>query len=279
MGGGLGHLTRAYSFLHTFSLIDSSFILTSSQFVDDKRVIGNCKIIQVNKKFEKDISLFQEFLHKTFTELNIKTIFLDSFPLGIIGEFADFDFQDIEVNYVARLLRWNNYSQFIKTNNPKFAKTYLLETLETEHQKFIDENSASQTKLGLVYPKSNLSKQDKDLVQLILDKQKPFWLIVHSGNEEEILELVNYAEEMREIENANVNLVLVSPNKFNHPKLFQCDIYPASVLFDKAEKIFTACGFNSMNQLKHFRSKHNFIPFERRFDNQFLRAKRFRESL
>lgn len=279
MGGGLGHLTRAHSFLHSFNLINNTFILTSSEFTESKRIIGNCKIIKVNRNFEKDIPAFQEFLRETFIELNIKTLYLDSFPLGIIGEFAGFDFQAIEVNYIARLLRWNNYSKFIKKNIQKFNKTFLLEPLEAEHQKFIDTNSASQTKLGLVYPNPHLSNQDEVLLQTISRTHSPFWLIVHSGSEEEILELVNYAEEMREVEKANVKLVLISPRKIKHNNLFQYNLYPASVLFDKAERIFSACGFNIMNQTENFADKHFFIPFERRFDNQFQRAKLRRESL
>ncbi len=279
MGGGLGHLTRAHSFLHSFNLVDNTFILTSSEFAEDKRIIGNCKTIKVDKNFEKDIFAFQEFLSKTFVEFNIKTIYLDSFPFGIIGEFADFDFQEIEVNYIARLLRWNNYSKIIKKNNPKFNKTFLLEPLEAEHQKFIDINSASQTKLGLVYPKPFLSKQVEDLLQTILRNHSPFWLIVHSGSDEEILELADYAEEMREVEKTEVNLVLISPSKIEHKDLFHYNLYPASVLFNKAERIFSGCGFNIMKQTEDLADKHFFIPFERRFDNQFLRAKKRRENL
>jgi hypothetical protein len=50
------------------------------------------------------------------------------------------------------------------------------------------------------------------------------------------------------------------------------NFYPAYPCFEKVHKIVTACGFNSMLQTKAFRHKHVFIPFERRFDNQYLRA-------
>lgn len=54
----------------------------------------------------------------------------------------------------------------------------------------------------------------------------------------------------------------------------QKDIYPASMLFESAERIFTACGFNVMKQTEHFRERHFFISFERRYDDQFKRAAR-----
>lgn len=279
MGGGLGHLTRAFCFLRQFNLINDSFILTSSEFADDKRVVGDVRIIKVDKDLDKNISNFQSFLKETLTEFSIKTIYVDSFPLGIIGELADFEFGEIEINYIARFLRWSNYSKFIRESNLKFTQTFILEPLENEHRIYVDAHSASQTKLGLVYKKSIFSEQDEDIAQNIAKTHSPFWLIVHSGNDEEILELVNYAEEMREVEKAKVDLVLISPSAIKSGNLFQYNLYPASILFDKAERIFSGCGFNIMKQTEDFADKHFFIPFERRFDNQFHRAKKRYENL
>lgn len=274
MGGGLGHLTRARAFLRTLDIEKESVILTSSDFAKDKRVIGNLRVIQAAKSFEKDVETFQNFLQKTFSELNIKTIYLDAFPLGIIGELADFDFQNIELNYVARRLKWNNYSTFMTGKAPRFEKTFILEPLETAHQKFVDEFSNGRIDIELNYPVPKLSAPDEKVFQAILKTRKPFWLVVHAGDESEVLELVNYAEEMREIEQAAVTLILISPCRIRHDNLVQYNLYPASVLFDAAQRIFTAGGFNAMNQLKDFRNKHHFIPFERRYDDQFLRAAR-----
>ena len=278
MGGGLGHLTRAYSFLHHFNLFEDAYILTSSAFAEDERIIDKCPIIKVDKNFETDISSFQEFIGKTFNELNIQTLYLDSFPLGIIGEFSDFDFQNIEVNYLARLLRWDIYKKFLNSIPPKFNKTYLLEPLSIEHQKFINDTSAAQTKLGLVYPKPNLNRQAEKILQGILQNHPRYWLIVHSGNEDEVFELIASAKEMQEIEKSDADLIVISPISVNYPKIFQYNFYPAFLLFESAERIFSACGFNVMKQTEAFADKHFCLPFPRHFDDQYERARRRRKN-
>ena len=280
MGGGLGHLTRARAFLHTLGIEnDSATILTSSQFASDKRITDDFKVIQVDKSYENNVPEFRNYLKNIFTENNFKTLYIDSFPLGIIGEFAVFDFpENLEINYIARLLKWKNYSKFLKSKINHFKKTFILEPLENAHQNFINENSVEQINFELNYPEPVLNPEDEEVFNFILNEKKPFWLIVHAGNQAETIELITFAAEMREIEKADVNLVLISPQKLSfylYP-FTQFNLYPACVLFKDAERIFTACGFNAMQQTKEFRAKHYFIPFDRRFDNQFARAKRFR---
>jgi hypothetical protein len=57
------------------------------------------------------------------------------------------------------------------------------------------------------------------------------------------------------------------------------NLFPVYPYFRQAGRIFTACGFNSMKQTKEFSYKHHFLPFRRRFDNQFLRAKLRKKAL
>lgn len=279
MGGGLGHLTRARAFLENYDLENESLILTSSPFSNDKRVIGNFPVINVEKSFENDRAGFQKYLQYIVADFKIKRLFVDSFPFGIINEFVDFQFpENVEINYIARHLKWKNYANFTINKLPTFHQTYILEPLDTKHQEFINRFSKQQTKIELNYSHPTLNAEDKKIIKDI-SKKFPFWLIIHSGSNEEISELINFAEEMREIENTKVNLILISPEavSFQKSNLFHFNFYPASVLFEPAERIFTACGFNAVEQTKFFRNKHFFIPFERRFDDQFERARRIRE--
>lgn len=280
LGGGLGHLTRARAFLHTLGIENDSAILTSSPFSADKRLVGNIRIIRAEEKFERNLQAFREFLQNIFAELKIETVFIDSFPFGIIGEFSEFEFvENIEINYVARLLKWENYSAFKRDKTIRFGRTFLLEPLENAHQEFVDESSNEQIKIELQYPEAALSSDELKVFRHVLNDLKPFWLIVHAGDEGETSELIDFAAEMREIEKAAVNLVLISPNDLPLQKqnLYHFNFYPASVLFCQAERIFTACGFNAMQQTRDFRDRHFFIPFQRRYDDQFARARRFRE--
>ncbi|MBX7173562.1 MAG: hypothetical protein K1X72_21520 [Pyrinomonadaceae bacterium] len=281
MGGGLGHLTRAVAFLRGLGIENDSIILSASAFLGDKRVVGNIRTILVEKSLENDRLLYQKYLQNLFAELKPQKIFIDSFPLGIVGEFVRFEFdKSVEINYLARHLRWKNYSALIDAEFPRFDKTFLLEDLEKEHLNFVETVSHQIIPVELNYPPSDLLPKDFETYQSVLKTKLPFWLIVHSGNELEISELVEFAAEMREIEAVETNLILISPTNFltTINNLFQFDIYPASVLFEKAERIFSAAGFNVMKQTEPFKDKHFFIPFERRYDNQFWRAKIRREK-
>ena len=270
-GGGLGHLTRARAFLHQHKIESETAILTSSKFAADKRIVGNLKIIEIDECFAQNTEEYRDFLQKFFTENSIEKFYLDSFPAGLVGEFADFDFEQTEIFYIARLLRWKNYSHLLNEKTPHFKKTFVLETLEKDHRKLIENCSEEIINFDLIYP--DFESSDKPLAEKIIAENSPFWLIVHAGNEDETRELLAYSEEMREIEKAKVNLILISPNKLNENSF---DIYPASMLFPFAERIFTAGGFNAIKQTEQFRSKHFFLPFERRFDDQFARAKTLR---
>ena len=276
MGGGLGHLTRAVAFLRDSGIENDSIILSSSPFLTDKRVVGNIRTIAVEKSLENDRSEYQKYLQNLFAELKLQKIFIDSFPFGIIGEFVGFEFdKSVEINYLARHLRWKNYSALIGAELPRFARTFLLEDLENDHLNFVETVSRRIIPFDLTYSTPDLSPKDLETYQFILETKKPFWLIVHSGNEAEISELVEFAAEMREIEAIETNLILISPTQFSTTinNFFQFDIYPTSVLFEKAERIFSAAGFNVMKQTERFKDKHFFIPFERRYDDQFWRAK------
>ncbi len=270
MGGGLGHLTRARAVLNMFGIEEDSLILTSSPFANDVRVMGETKVINVPQDFEKKLADFRLYLADIFEQSNATELFIDTFPAGIIGEFCDFDFKDLQINYVARSLKWNAYLPLIYGNLPKIQTTFLLEPLEEEHKKFVVKNSLETVSLDLVYPKTFFSDEYKSLI----DSHSPFWLIIHSGNDEEIKELLDYANEMRVIENANVNLVLITPKSFSTlpSKTFHYDLYPASTLFPYAERIISGCGFNIVTEARKFRDKHCVIPFPRRYDDQFKRT-------
>jgi hypothetical protein len=281
LGGGLGHVTRARAFLHTFELENNSVILASSPFLPDERITGKIQTIRVDRFYNRNIPAFQEFLRIILDKYSIDKFFIDTFPVGIGGEFGGFDFPpNVIINYVARLLKWREYLGSLENANlPQFATTYLLEPLAQEHAEFINKYSQGLINIELNYPEIQLSPENEMDFRIIINEKKPFWLIAHSGGIEEASELINYADEMRQIEKRKVNIILISPHDLISPEipnLFVFNLYPAQVLFAHAERIFSGCGFNVMEQTRGFRNKHVFIPFERRFDDQFQRARRIR---
>jgi hypothetical protein len=110
------------------------------------------------------------------------------------------------------------------------------------------------------------------------------WLIVHSGPEDEVRELVAYAEELCRIENEPPRRILVATRcDLELPGGYErIDAYPVDHLYPHAAKIISAAGFNVMLETAPWRDKHHVLPFARKFDDQFFRAaarKRFAPEL
>ena len=106
-------------------------------------------------------------------------------------------------------------------------------------------------------------------------RKDPVWLVVHSGSAAEVHALLAFAFEKSRMENAAPRFVVVSPRALELPAGVTQIAHPrAWELFPHADRVVTACGFNSMLEAKPWRAKHLFLPLERRFDDQYLRAER-----
>lgn len=279
-GGGLGHLTRARAFLHTMAFEGRAVILTPSPFAKDLRVMGGVEIVPIPEELASDLPRYKSWLRELFDRLRPDAIYLDAFPVGIIGEFCDFQFP-APVYHIARLLRWREYSNLMAGARPSFQTTYRVEPLIEEQERFLRKHSLDLRSLDLRYPSVGDGMQN--LIEGFSREGGSFWLIVHSGPDREIEELIAFADEMIGVEGKNLlfeeglaKIVLVAPQRPEHlpVRISYCDIYPASALFPFADRIITACGFNAMRETEPFRQKHRYIPFVRRYDDQFLRASR-----
>jgi hypothetical protein len=209
-------------------------------------------------------------LEKLFKRFQPDELFIDAFPRGIVGEFSNLKFDPkLKINYVARLLNWTSYNAYLKGRGPYFDKTFILEPLEHSHLEWIKNNSTQIIEnFKLNYPVDGV---DAEMIENIIMRHSPFWIIVHSEPNKEIEYLISYAEQLREYEMAKVDLLLITPQKNFKAKIFCYDVYPVTPLFEHAEKIITTCGFNILQQTQLVRHKLHCIPFKRRFDNQFAR--------
>ena len=264
VGGGLGHLTRAAAIIDYLQIPKKDvLILTASPFAQiyfpDFPILSLPNHLQNNPDFY-EIWLQQQCRKFCFTE-----IWIDSFPCGILGELHCLQKFDLKATYLARILDWKNYAGLMK-HKPTFEKIWLLEDLEKEHLEFIGSLSCKLENFTFHYP-------EKMPKEKIFDRND--WLIVHSEPAHEIEELLAYAYEQAEMEKLKPRFCLISPIKELDTVIAYThfNLYPAYPYFAQAGRIFTACGFNSMKQAKHFTDKHYFLPFRRRFDNQFLRAR------
>ena len=271
MGGGLGHLTRARALLHTTGLDGEAALFTSSSFADDPRVTGGLRVVLVPAGLDGDSQGLRAFLERTISDLGVRLLVVDALPAGILGELAGFGSPPgLEIWHVARLLRWEQYTEDATARLPRFDVTYELEELHEDHRRALESSSARIRRLELVDPPSAAPEPI----------ETPYVLVVHSGPDEETSDLVEYARDLLRAGESEARIVLASPAR---PATLPADVtwhdtFPATGLFARAERIVTAAGFNVVRQTEPFREKRFLVPSPRRFDDQFTRAARARIS-
>jgi hypothetical protein len=278
LGEGLGHLTRARAVVHTLDLRDQLAVLTSLSQADAQRILPNAEIVSVLEDRNVDRRAWLGQLLQCFRP---SEIYVDSFPVGLFGELCDLaDLKKVPVFHLARLLSWKEYNKFVQARAPRFARTYVLEPLTDDHEQYLARQSDEIKPLALHDPPERLSETAEERITELKSRGRPLWMIVHSGPDDEVYELLSYAEETARMEAIQPQILLVAPRPFPDERLaLDCThwpYYPAALLFPFADRIITACGFNAMRQTMPYRRAHRYLPFMRRFDDQFLRAARTR---
>jgi hypothetical protein len=233
MGGGLGHATRARRVLEALR-VDDAVIVASCK--PDPRVTGRYPVAD------------------SLDGLHPQRILVDVFPLGLKGELAGID---VPLDYVARLLKWDEYRRCVPGELPRFGTMYVVEpithTVPCDRVVHLECGGHAAALTAPAWP-----------------AHSTYWLVVHSGPEEEVRDLIAYAEELQRVEHDHSEIVVVS----------QCgiglDVIPASALMPDAKRIVSAAGFNVMLETEPYRDKHHILPMPRRFDDQFARAARRR---
>ena len=266
-GGGLGHLTRIRAYLHTVAPDEPVTILTGSPFAADPRVTGGHPVRSAPGGLDRDG--LTRWLAAALAELSPAELVLDAFPAGLAGELTARGIPaTTRVVHLARLLRWDAYRELLPSEPPRFDRTYLVEPVTAEHEAYLRSASGSVTSLELLEPPAPEAAVAGG------------WLIVHSGPEPEIVELVEYAREMAALEGVRPRLTLVSPARPDGlpPGVAHRDAYPAWPLFSSAERIVSAAGCNIVRQLARWPERHRMMPFPRRFDDQYTRAARVRAA-
>lgn len=265
-GDGLGHLTRLRAALHTLGRTGPVTILSGSRFATDPRVVGDWPLRCAPAGLDR--AGLTRWIGTLLAELAPDEFVVDAFPCGLKGELMGAVVPDpTRVTHLARLLRWEVYRELIPADPPRLDRTFVLEPLAPAHEAYLRSISEEVVPLGLDEPPASPAAEVPD-----------GWLVVHSGPDSELLDLVAYARDMASFEGIRPSLTLVSPRR---PQglandIVHLDVYPAWPLFPSAERIVTAAGFNAVRQLAPWRDKHRMLPFPRRLDDQFTRAARAR---
>ena len=264
MGGGLGHIARARRVVKALGFAPSqAAILTASKLAP----ASDPGIVRVPRWLAGSRAAFGAWLKGTLRALAPSAVVVDAFPLGILGELADYNvLPEVPVYHVARLLKWDAYRGTFAGTPRRFEASYAVEPLTPAHEAFLAINS--KVLLPFKLNSENKKSQENPF-------EKPTWLIVHSGPETEVHALLDFASKRANEERVAPQFVIVSPRALALPAGVARVAHPrAWELFPHADRIVTACGFNSMLEVAPCRARHLFLPLERRFDDQFLRARR-----
>lgn len=263
VGGGLGHLTRGRRVLETLGLEKRAAFVTASPYARDARVTGGIPVIEVPAHLERAPAEHRAWLRDLIRERQPERLIADAFPAGIQGELSG---MPMAMDHVARILRLDEYRRAVTGDIPRFDTTWTVEELAPDHEAFVRAQSEEIIDLDLTpVPPARVVVE-------------PFWVIVHSGPEEEVSELVAYAANLRDLATDRPERILVASRcSMTLPAGFErTDEYPVTHLFPSAARIISAAGFNVMSETAAWAEKHHVVPFPRRFDDQYLRAARRR---
>lgn len=265
MGGGFGHLTRIQTFIHTFQISDPFKIVTANHSAYD--FFGEEQLLFIEASPQTTKYELADKIEIVTAPFNFNRLYIDTFPCGILGELTPETIKADKTYYLARRMIWDNYNSQID-KNPSFDHVYKFEPLENSHQDFITAHSKEIIDASLIYPSQNISFSHP-----IFKSPKPIWIIVHTTHAEELAILVDHAQDIAGIEKVDPQLVVLSDQEISLPDsaIWLHNQNPMD-WYSRADKIFSAAGFNTWHQLKPWKQKHIVIPFKRRFDDQFWRA-------
>ncbi len=270
MGGGLGHITRFLAFCHTRNI--RPVLLTA---VDIEKLcqieIPAEKIIVMPWELAENRLAFTDWVHQQITNEKPDKLIVDSFPGGIMGELCGFDYlKGVACEYIVRILKLDVYCRRLRSELPVFSRFWQVEKLGKQQDRWLKEYAefcgAPVVDLDLVYPETGA---DRDFA---IDND--FWLIIHSGNENELLVLLKEAQKVAKKIGITPEYIVIGQcirPDYLPAEIKYYSVYPVSSLLEKADKVFSGAGFNLVTQMKAMRNKHICIPFHRALDDQQLR--------
>lgn len=286
LGAGYGHLTRTLKLIHQLDL-GSVGLISNSPFASriTRSYNNRIELIHIPKFVPQKKLLMRHWLKDVINDPKITHLYMDAFPCGIQGELPLCE--HVPITYLARLLIWENYRDYAKNAN-RFQQTYEMEPLAPAHHSWAKRHTLSYRP----YPAKNLLQRFKSTTQNWCASQsfcadtadyfnQKYCLVIHSGSPEEQLQLIDYANRRMQYTAQRMEIVLISPAR---PPGLPADIshyrcYPASHWLKHASIVVSAAGFNIMQEMTAYpHPNHWVLPFKRRFDDQYFRFARYKES-
>jgi hypothetical protein len=259
MGGGLGHISRSLAILKRSPwLAGRTRLMTSSAIAG--LAVGHCPCPadQVAGEIAASKRKYAGFLSGYIKRHRVQLLIVDTFPSGIVGEWGWVK-PAVPMILVARHVKWKEYIG--RTGGglgvpPKH--TLAVEPLDDAQMTAL-ENCGEVTLLD-----APITMEQPDS-----DGAKRGVLVAHSGPAEELAELTKIAQGRASGADA---VEVISPVR---------GVYPVESFIRDYSTIVSGAGYN-MSALASQAPKgvtHILHPFQRRFDDQPLRARRIAEGM
>lgn len=274
LGGGFGHLTRVSTFIKTYKIKPPFKIITNNP--NATRFFKEEEILFLKRGEIESKEILQKSIIKILNNYSFTDFYIDVFPTGILGELSASLFSNTKIHLLARRLKWKSYLPYLNQEPIHFNTVFAFEPLEEKHQKYIDiyTDEFIQTKLN--YSANSNTEVEKRVEEI----KSPVWLIVHSSNQEELELLWQHAQDIALVNQIEPQWIVLSDQTLLLPEsIWQLQNENPADWFSHADKIFSAAGFNTIQQLIPYALKCEILPFQRRYDDQFWRAKWFKENI
>ena len=267
VGGGLGHLTRAAAFLNTRERGEEAVVICSSPHARYVSGLERAHLLDVPESVRANALAYGMWMRNVVGTIRPKRLYLDTFPAGLFGEFRAFPFPaDTRLFLVARILRVERYLETYGADLPHFERVFLCERMPESGRAFAASLGETCEDLELVDPPAS---GDPSAVP-----DRDFWFIEHSGPEEEVRELLEYARSCSDAEGTRPMFVLNTPSgRIEGADIRTVSTFRSLPFYERAKRIITGAGFNVMRKARAFKEKHRALPFQRRFDDQALRVR------
>ena len=261
-GGGFGHLTRIKSFIDDH-VKDDYILLTNN--VAGRRFFSKEKLDIMPGTVPFERVHVQKWVELRIQQYQPDNIYIDTFPVGMLGELTPDMLKNIGVHLTCRRLKWDVYLPLVQ-KTLYYEKAFIYEPLEPDHEQYVQTNSREIVPMALALREPTLTPP------LLANFGKPVWLVVHTSSAEEVALLMDYACDVAKAENADPTLVVITDQTVHLDQGILLHHEDPINWYPHADRIFTAAGFNSWYQLAPWRHKHRAIPLPRKFDDQFWRS-------
>ena len=253
-GSGLGHLNRALAVcLELRELGVEAAIVTNSPFAEGLARIARLPITCI--RGESWGQAAPAYLAREGPNL----VVLDTFPFGMRGEWVHFGFK-VPVVYMARRLQVRAHREVLPDwpDFSRFTRIIACESLSTDHEEVIAAGNVVRLPGPVRLRPGVIDTPVPAELDRIVDSGDSC-LVVHGGPVSEIRELLSHA---------NGNVALITPwidEAWSYPVF---DYYPATNLLERATRVVSGAGYNTMADMLPYPERHTAVAFPRRFDDQ-----------